>query len=407
MYPNERLDKRPVFKGFLMVSLVSAGLWLASLGSVAVAQPAGFQPFMQSSGEWLLNQQRPDGSFPNSVGDPPTLAFASVQAPSGLGMLSSWFATEDPDFLASAIAAGDYLINNFDLFPTSEPRIRTFDPLFFVRLSAVTGDSAYADFIQDNFWTPLANGTYGPDGDWGIAEYAASEIARRAGAGSAAAAWDLAMIAVAAEEAGVTTFRAGLAAGAATALESAADGVYILGERGFDILGLAGAVWVGALTGESVTPASGLWAGLSLSDLADALIDHQAIAGGFLQSSVAFSAPVDVTETVSQTTAFAVLALDALDANTYSATINSGLESLINTFQTPSGRISFFHPDADLSTVDDPKPFPYMHAYVLYSVNESSDPRESVAVPIFGAWGLGLLLMMMLSLGWVALAARK
>lgn len=406
MHPTERLSKRPTCKGFLAVSLMAAGLWLASFGSQAVAVTPGVEAFMQSSGDWLLAQQRPDGSFPNSVGDPPTLAFASVQSPSGLGMLSAWFATEDPNFLASAVAAGDYLIANFDLFPTTQPRIRTFDPLFFIRLSEATGDPQYADFIQTNFWAPLAAGTYGPAGDWDMADYAASELARRASVGPAAAAWDLAMIAVAAEEAGVTTFNAALAAGARTALESVPDASYVLGSSGFDLLGLAGAVWIGAITGESVTPAAGAWSGLPLASLINVLLDHQAGAGGFLQSSVAFSTPIDVSQTVSQTTAFALFALDAINPTTYFDEITRALNVLINTFQTPSGRIDYYHPSVDPSTVS-AKPFPYLHAYIMLSVQDNRDPDPPLSVPVLSAWSLVLLLVMMLSLGWFGLATRK
>ena len=411
MNPNERLDKRPFFKGFLAVLVMTGGVGLASVAPPASANATpGFEPFMQAAGNWLLGQQRIDGSFPNSAGDPSTLTFASVQSPSGLGMLSSWVATDDSDFLDSAVNAGDFLLNGgFRLFPgTGEPEIRTFDPLFFVRLSAATGDSDYADFIQDNFWTPLAAGTYGPDGDWGIAEYVAAEINRRSGVGRAAAAWDLSLIAAAAEEAGVTGFRAGLAAGAREALGFAPDPDYVLGSRGFDLLGLAGAVWIGALTGESVTPTAGPWAGLSLAGLANALIAHQAPNGSFLQSSVAFSNPIDAGQTVSQTTSFALLALDAIDSTLYFDQITRGLNSLINEFQVPGGRISYFHPDADLGAAGDTKPFPYVHAYILFSVNETRDPEPfvPVPVPIFGLWGLALLFMAMLSLGWVAVLRR-
>jgi hypothetical protein len=406
MHPKDQLSKRPVCKGFLMSCLMVAGLWMGTLSNAAAEPTPGLVEFMQASGQWLLDRQRPDGSFPNSVGDPDVVSFANVQAPSGLGMLSSWYATENQAFLDSAVAAGDYLLANFELFPDNSPRIRSFDPLFFVRLSEASGDPQYATFIQDNFWTPLANGTYGPDGDWDMADYAASELARRAGVGSALAGWDLAMIAVAAEEAGITTFRAALGAGARAALEAAPDPAYVLGTQGYDILGLAGAVWIGAITGESVTPASGPWAGLPLSGLTDALIAHQAGQGGFLQSSQAFSSPIDVAETVSQTTAFALFALDAINPTTYFDEISRGLNVLINTFQTETGRINYFHPEADLGIIDS-KPFVYLHAFIMLSVEDTRDPEPPLAVPVFSAWSLTLLLLMMLSLGWVALGTRK
>ncbi len=382
---------------------------LAILSAPVIAQD--FDAFMQASGEFIEARQRPDGSFPLSEGDPASLFFASVQSPSALGVLGAWVATEDPVFLASAVAAGDYLIANFDSFPTTEPRIRAFDPLFFIRLSDATGDPQYADFIQDNFWDPLAAGTYGPTGDWDIDDYVASELARRAGqpsVGEVVAAWDLALIAVAANEAGIGAFNSALAAGAAIALESAPDASYSLGSTGFDILGLAGAVWLAAATGESVTPASGVWAGLSTAALAAALIDHQSTDGGFLQSTLAFTSPVDPVATVSQVTSFAVLALQTLNETGYAPQITAGLDELVNTFQEPSGRINFYHPLVDLSTVDDPKPFLYLSGYALYAVQDSRGHEPpSFPVSTLNPWGLMVLVLLMMMLSAQALIARR
>jgi hypothetical protein len=414
MSPKTQRNKRLFFKGFLSTSVMAVVMLLASFGSVAVAtQPvAGFTQFMESSGQWLLSQQRPNGSFPTSVGDPETIFNANIQSAAGLGMLSAWFATDDDDFLDSAQRVADHLINNFDKWSGTggtQPRIRTFDPLFFIRLSAATNDSTYADFIQANFWDRLSAGTYGgPTRNWDIDDYVASELARRAGPGEVIAAWDLALVAVAAEEAGITTFRSSLAAGAATALGTAPDTVYTLGTEGFDLLGLAGGVWLAAVTGQSVTPAAGPWAGLSTQQLAQQLIAHQANTGGVLQSTLAFTSPVDEVQTVSQITAFAVLALDALNPNVFGTQIRSGLRALIDIFQEPSGRVSYYHPAVDLGAVGDPKPYPYLHAYVMFSVNEGGDePDPPVPVPMFGAWSLLLLLLLTLSAGWMALALRR
>jgi len=393
--------KRNMALKFLAVCF-AAGLFAPSVFAQDV------DGFLQASGEWIEARQRPDGSFPLSEGDPVSLFFASVQSPAALGVLGAWVATEDPAFLASATAAGDYLIANFEPFPTTEPRIRTFDPLFFIRLSDATGDSQYADFIQTNFWDRLTAGTYGPTGDWDINDYVASELARRAPTGEAVAAWDLALIAAAANEAGITSFNSALAAGAAMALESAPDPSYSLGTAGFDILGLAGAVWMAGITGESVTPGSGLWAGLTTAGLANALIEHQSAAGGFLQSSLAFSSPVDEVQTVSQVTSFAVLALQSLSETGYFVQITSGLNELINTFQEPSGRIDYYHPLVDLSTVDDPKPFVYLSGYALYAVQDSRDPESPFrSVPSLGPWGLALLVLLLSALSWTALATRR
>jgi len=218
----------------------------------------------------------------------------------------------------------------------------------------------------------------------------------------------LALIAAAANEAGISQFNNALAAGAAMALESAPDGSYELGSEGFDILGLAGALWIAGITGESVTPTSGQWAGLPTFTLAARLVDHQAAEGGFLQSTQAFSNPVDEVQTVSQVTSFAILALDALDDTDFFDEISAGLDALINTFQEASGRINYYHPDVDLSSVDDPKPFVYLSGYGLYSVEESRDPDPGpIPVPMLNSWSLALLILLLGSLSWVALTTRR
>ena len=397
------------FRQHLLLKLIAICLVAGIFAPGAMAQDV--DGFLQASGEWIEARQRPDGSFPLSEGDPDTLFFASVQSPAALGVLGAWVATEDQDFLDSAVAAGDYLIANFDQFPSTDPRIRTFDPLFFVRLSDATGDPQYADFIQTNFWDRLTAGTYGPTGDWDINDYVAAELARRASqpqVGVAVAAWDLALIAAAANEAGITSFNSALATGAAMALESAPDGSYSLGSQGFDILGLSGALWIAGITGESVTPASGLWAGLSTTALASRLIDHQSNDGGFLQSTLAFTSPVDPVETVSQVTSFAVLALQSLSETDYFLPITAGLNELVNTFQEPSGRINYYHPLVDLGSVDDPKPFVYLSGYALYAVQDSRDPETPFkSVPTLGPWGLMALILLLAGLSGAVLVTRR
>jgi hypothetical protein len=401
-------NTRSFFSQVLTVPLFALVISVGAFSAPAVAQDV--DAFMQASGEWLEARQRPDGSFPLSEGDPPALFFASVQSPAALGVLGAWVATEDPDFLASAVAAGDYLINNFDSFPTAAPRIRAFDPLFFVRLSDATGDPQYADFIQVNFWDPLAAGTYGPTGDWDIDDYVASELARRGAqpSGEVIAAWDLALVAAAAREAGIVAFDGAFAAGAATALESTPDTIYTLGTEGFDILGLAGAVWIAGITEQSVTPASGAWAGLSNVQLAQRLVAHQSSQGGFLQSTQAFTSPVDPVSTVSQVTSFAILALQAMGEETYFFQIQAGLNALIDIFQEPSGRINFYHPLVDLSAVADPKPYIYLSGYALFAVQDGRDPETPFRkVPTMAPWGLALLMLLLISLGGLALTVRR
>jgi hypothetical protein len=192
------------------------------------------------------------------------------------------------------------------------------------------------------------------------------------------------------------------------ALEAAPDPSYSLGSEGFDILGLSGALWIAGITGESVTPTSGVWAGLSTGALADRLIAHQSAAGGFLQSTLAFSSPVDPVQTVSQVTSFAVLALQSLGETEYFFEITAGLNELINTFQEPSGRINYYHPLVDLGSVDDPKPFVYLSGYALYAVQDGRDPDSPFRrVPTLGPWGLMALILLLAGLSGAVLINRR
>ncbi len=396
----------------LVVFLIFSVGWTSN----AAANPA-FDQFLASAGEWLEARQLPSGAFPYSEADP--TVFPSVQSVSGLAMLAAYEATCrlgncNTDFLDSAVLAGDYMIGGgFGNFSpnTGLPRIRTFDPLLLVRLSEATGDPQYADFIQVNFWQRLEDGIYGPQNNWDIDDYVASELARRAGApstGPIVAAWDLALIAAAAREAGINQFNASLAVGASTALESATDAGTSIGASGFDVLGLTGAVWMGALTGLSTVPGSGPWSGVAgNSGLASLLMQYQGPQGGFLQSSAAGSSPVQDVDTVSQNTAFAIVGLHQLNRVAYGHSILRGQEALVEVFQEPSGRVNYYHPDVDLSSVADPKPYLHVHAYALFALADTRDLPDPAPVPVNDWRLLSLLALLMLVLGWTGLVVRR
>jgi len=369
-----------------------------------------FLQFMEDGGDWLLPLQQPDGSFPWTSTDPGSI-FVNVQAPIGFGLLSAWQATGREDFRDAAIDVADYLIANQAEFPGGNPVFRSYDAYFLVRLSNATGIATYADHVQMFFWDRLQAGTYGPDGDWDIADFVAAEIARRGGqpaVGEVVAAWDLALVAVAASEAGLNQFNNALMAGVRQALEDAPDESFALGDAGFDVLGLAGAVWAAGITGQSAAPADGLWAGVTDNQgLAEALLDFQSQEGAFLQSSLALSDPIDPENTVSQNTAFAMLGLQALDGIQFAGELQAALESLI-TFQMPDGQISYFHPDVDLSTVSTAGDV-LSHGYALQAFSEIQgevSPRPAVNVPLLGWPGLIFLALLLGLAGGRAFAGR-
>ena len=407
-------------RGLLVVLLLTGASWFSLALPAMANQLAQYEQFIIDAGDWMVSRQLPNGAYPFSDADP--FVVPNVQAISGLATLSAYQATCalgacDTDFLDASILTGDFLINGgFGNFSpnTGFPRIRNFDPLFLVRLSNISGDPQYAQFLETNFWDRLENGIYGPTNDWDIDDFIADLIAQRgasAATSEVVAAWDFGFLAAAAAEAGITQFDQAIIDGTRTALGFGPDATTVLGTSGFDVMGLTGAIWVAAVTGANVAPTTGAWASANNNiGLINLLLAQQSSEGGFLQSTAAGNNPVVVTNTVSQTTAFAVLALAEFDGETYFSRINSGLNALVNVFQEPSGRVSYYHPLVDLSTVDDPKPFVYAHAFGLYSVSEGGDtppPSPPIAVPTLSHLGLLLLMLLLGTLAWKAVALRQ
>ena len=399
--------------------VLAAFCWLMLSGPAMGNQLAQYEQFIVDAGDWMVSRQLPNGAYPYSDADPSV--FPNVQSISGLATLSAYQAscalgTCNTDFLDASVLTGDYMINGgFGNFSpnTGFPRIRNFDPLFLVRLSNSTGDPQYAQFLDTNFWQRLEDGIYGPTNDWDIDDFINHLITIRGASpviSEVVAAWDLGFLAAAASEAGITQFNQAIIDGTRTALGFAADTSTVLGTSGFDIMGLTGAIWVAAVTGANVAPTTGDWAGANNNtDLIGILLAHQASEGGFLQSTAADNNPIDVTDTVSQTTAFAVMALAEFNSDAYFNNISAGLNALANVFQEPSGRVSYYHPDVDLSTVDDPKPFVYAHAFGLYAVSDSggTEPRDPMQVPVLNHLGLLLMFLLLAALGWKAIALRQ
>jgi len=383
-------------RGLLLLGILFNALILSSPATAgSISTDPGFRQFMEEGGDWLLPLQQPSGAFPWTSTDPDGI-FVNVQAPIGFGLLSAWQATGREDFRDASIAVADWLIANQAQFDSGLPRFRSYDAYFFVRLSNLTGIPTYLDHARTFFFDRLEAGIYGPDDDWDIVDFVAAEIARRgaqAPVGEVVAAWDLALATVAANEAGISQFNPSLAAGVREALADAPDETFILGDAGFDVLGLAGGVWAAGITGLSVAPTAGLWADVTDNQgLAQALLGFQSGEGGFLQSSLALSDPIDPTNTVSQQTAFALLGLQALGGQQFAPQLRQALASLI-AFQFPDGKISYFHPNVDLETVNTNGDV-LNHAYALQAFSEIQDdvaPPPVVPVPALNRPALILL----------------
>jgi len=298
--------------------------------------------FLTNAGNWLLTQQQPSGGFPLTPGEISTPP--NVQAPIIAGLLRAWRRTLNPAFLDAAEQAGLYLRDNQRRF-TSGNNSRRFtgaDAFIFGELSRALGDPQLREIAETEFWDLLEAGTYGPDGDWGIAEFIQAEFDRRANIEELVA-WDLGWAVVAAFEAERDALVDDLLAGVTTSLETNSD----LGGAVFDLIGLSGAVWAGARTGLAIDPQTGLFADAdSTVDLAFELLQFQdPDTGGFFFNTTLAMMPDDPTALDTQVTAFALLALDLLDREGFSAEITAAGQFLVGQ-QEPSGQILLF-PGAD------------------------------------------------------------
>ncbi|MGY6629504.1 MAG: hypothetical protein ACXIUL_00715 [Wenzhouxiangella sp.] len=379
---------------------------LLAMSVPAMANFAAYQQFMNDGGDWLLGQQNADGSFPWTANQPGS-NFVNVQAPAGLGMLSVHQITNRPEFLQAAIDVGDYLVANQATHADGTPIFRSYDPYFFTRLSAQSGDSSYQDLLDSQFWGRIEAGIYGPNGDWGIEDYVAAEIARRANQNNTAvAAWDLALVIVAGSESGWEQFHPALMDGVRLALESTPDTSFALGAAGFDVLALVGGVWAGGVTGMSAVPADGAFAGAATNeDLIGILLSYQSDLGTFLQSSLALDDPIDPELTIAQTTAFGLLALQSYGGSNYFGPIRRALEGLIF-FQEADGFIFNYHPNTDPADVPG-SGTALAHAYALQAFAETQGTQPpAVGVPVANGPWLWLMMLSLMLAGLLVMRSR-
>ncbi len=306
-------------------------------GAVGSAPPktGGLKPSaptatgLAGAADWLLTQQDAAGWFPWTVG---TGVTDNTQGTTARGLLKAYLLTGTTGYRAAAVKNGDYLVPNYPRhFTDLDPRIVTHDALFLEELSQVTGDAKYANFLQDYFWDKLTAGTYGEANNQDAAEWAASVLSGRSGIVELSP-WDLSAPAIAAHIAGESAIRDAIMAEVKAGLEAttAADNEY-------DIIGLAGAVWASAVTGVALNPAAGVHSGLNTAGLATRLAGYQRSDGSWASGTYA-SSTFDSTDSSTQTTAFAILALRAYNGTLYQSQVSAGMAFILPGVQASSGQ---------------------------------------------------------------------
>lgn len=271
---------------------------------------------------WLQAQQAAGGDFPWTAGEAAT--YGNTQGATALGLVRAYERTGLDAQLAAAQSAGNCILANCTggmHYADGDHRFATHDPLFLEALTLASGNAAYAGLVQSDFWDKLAAGEYGATDDMSAAEFGAYVVSARGGI-SELAAWDLSKLAIAAHLAGEISARDGFLAGILASLESTTGTT----RTTYDVIGLAGAVWAAAVTGQELDPAAGRWlAAGSTADLASALSGFQTPGGGFVTGSA--EALLDANAGA-QSTAFAVLALHAADPVAHAGAVNNGIAFL-------------------------------------------------------------------------------
>ncbi len=317
--------------------------WGAATGPSGVGAGAGdavsanvtFSPWLSSGfinayagGRRLASVQNNDGGWDWAVpddGNPANASPLNTIGPIGRGLARAYELTGDPAMLTALQNVGGLLLTKANNFSPS-------DGYLAVTLDEILGGTAYTDHVNAGFYGPLAAGTYDRNGAGTLYSTATYidliQNARHGGGIGNLAAWDIGMGTVAAASAGVTGSELG------DWIQGVKDEVDLLDGAGYyDVIGLAGAVYALAFTGEDFDPTGGEHAAASsLSDLADILVTYQLSTGGFTWNSYAVIED-DGNETI-QESSYAVLAL--LEMNGYGSEVLAAVD-YINSVQLCTG----------------------------------------------------------------------
>ena len=298
-------DKKVLYKMMGFVVML-AMLLAASPFSLAAAAAADVAPALQAGGDRLVALQQDDGGWdwPLDDGNPANASPVNTLGPIAQGLAMAYDVTGDAGQLAALADAGA-------LFLTKTTNFSPSDGYLAAKLDEIFGGSTYRDHVVANFYDPLAAGTYDRNGAGTLYDTAGYvDMIRTARSGSQAnmAAWDIGIGLVGAASCGADT--TAWVAGIKAEIDELDSSSY------YDVLGLAGAVYGLAFSGEDYDPIAGSHeAASSLVDLADILASYQIELGGFAWTS-AYVIPNDYNEEI-QETAYAVLALNEVDRAAY------------------------------------------------------------------------------------------
>jgi hypothetical protein len=269
----------------------------------------------------ILDQQCHNGGFGWPHADC-SATYHNINGPILLGVLGAYYFTMNGIDLAGALNGGA-----FDLtcrYDNGEARFSTFTPAFLEELARAANNTTFSDHVQAGFFDELAAGTYSPD-DFTTAGWIANVEAGRSGTWVNLRPWEFHTIIPVSQVLGQPgqddLLAQAVLDGLNTLDNSDPDTVFS------DIIGLAGAVRGLAYARAYTFPAisaplhSGVDGIDNLEDLAAYLVSLQNPNGSWYWHSN-LAAPATGDEDV-QTTAYAVLALLAVDKLTAASTVDA------------------------------------------------------------------------------------
>jgi beta-lactam-binding protein with PASTA domain len=300
--------------GLVMSQNPAAGTAVLIGSSIDLVVSLG-QPviIMVRGGNRLVDLQNSDGGWdrplddgdPNSGSDPNTFAYVAM------GLAEAYrqdTEANDPNVLAALQKANTFLLSKTDSFvPADGALAAVFD--------SILGGTASVDYVRANFYDKLEAGTYYDANSGAVHDtnsYIQSLRQRRDRVEwdvnlANLAAWDLGLGLQSAYVIGANTTE--WIAGVKAEIDE------LDGQQSYDVLGLAGAVFGLAATGEDYDPQAGEHSSASsLSDLTATLAGYQLGSGGFTWNMASMTEGVD--ETI-QETVYGLMALNEFDRGTY------------------------------------------------------------------------------------------
>jgi hypothetical protein len=225
-----------------------------------------------------------------------------------MGLVKAYKQTGDPNLIVPVQRVRIFLLDKIDNFEVADGALA-------VEIDNVIGNDFCKDHLQTYFYDKLAAGTYYDsitDSTYDTAGYIQGLRDRRTGYLANLAAWDLAM---ALSSAHLMAQDTTLWLDALKAEIDQLDNVSTY----YDVLGLAGAIFGLAVTGQDYDPQAGAYADASnLADLVNILAGFQLQSGGFTWWGQ-FMEPGD--ETLRETV-YAILAMDQFNRSAYASEIN-------------------------------------------------------------------------------------